>query len=134
MLVLDTGVVLTACSAQDGFALFGGEALAATPLMWSEFRSVLHEALWRGEISGSLATATLEALEAAPIALQDPPHLGTTAWRLADDFGWAKTYDAEHVALAQILGCPLVTLDRRLRRGAARLGFVITPNELPSQK
>ena len=133
MLVLDSSVVLTACSAQDGFALFGVEELVATPLMWSEFRSVLHAALWRGEISSPLAMATLEALEAAPIALENPPQLGRTAWRIADDLGWARTYDAEHVALAQILGCPLVTLDRRLQRGAARLGFVITPEELPSQ-
>jgi hypothetical protein len=32
--------------------------------------------------------------------------------------------DAQYVALASILGCRLVTLDGRLRRGAARLGFV----------
>jgi hypothetical protein len=40
------------------------------------------------------------------------------------DFGWAKTYDAEYVALAKL------TVDRRLRRGADRLGFVVTPAEL----
>jgi predicted nucleic acid-binding protein len=44
--------------------------------------------------------------------------------------GWAKTYDAEYVALARLLGCRLVTLDARLRRGADRLGFVISPDEL----
>jgi predicted nucleic acid-binding protein len=44
--------------------------------------------------------------------------------------GWAKTYDAEYVALARLLGCRLVTLDARLRRGADRLGFVVAPHEL----
>lgn len=37
---------------------------------------------------------------------------------------------ANYVALARILGCRLVTLDTRLGRGAARLGFVIGPTEL----
>jgi len=49
---------------------------------------------------------------------------------VADRFGWAKTYDANYIALAQVLGCRLVTLDARLRRGTARLGFVIGPTEL----
>jgi predicted nucleic acid-binding protein len=44
--------------------------------------------------------------------------------------GWGRTYDAEYVALATLLGCRLVTLDTRLRRGADRLGMVITPSEL----
>jgi predicted nucleic acid-binding protein len=32
--------------------------------------------------------------------------------------------------LAQLLGCRLVTLDGRLRRGASHLGFVVSPTEL----
>jgi predicted nucleic acid-binding protein len=49
---------------------------------------------------------------------------------VADELGWAKTYDAEYVALAGLLGCLLVTLDARLRRSADRLGFVVSPSEL----
>ena len=44
--------------------------------------------------------------------------------------GWAKTYDAEYLALAELLDCRFVTLDARLHRGAARLGFVLSPTEL----
>lgn len=51
-------------------------------------------------------------------------------WAIADELGWGRTYDAEYVALARILHCRLVTLDARLRRGADRLGFVVTPTEL----
>jgi predicted nucleic acid-binding protein len=56
--------------------------------------------------------------------------LGAAAWDLADRLGWAKTYDAEYVALARLLECRLVTLEPRLRRAANRLGFVVTPSEL----
>lgn len=57
-------------------------------------------------------------------------HSGPGSWR--DEFGWTqdKTYDAEYLAVADLLGCRLVTLDVRLRRGAERLGFVVTPAEL----
>lgn len=86
--------------------------------------------MWRREISTTQAERSLEALEAAPVRVRTHRALGTTAWRLATELGWAKTYDAEYVALAQLLGCRFVTLDGRLRRGADRLGFVLTPAEL----
>ncbi|MFT3864598.1 MAG: type II toxin-antitoxin system VapC family toxin [Solirubrobacterales bacterium] len=71
-----------------------------------------------------------ERLESCPVRRADPPELGRTAWEIAEQFGWGRTYDAEYVALAQILGCRLVTLDGALRRGADRLGLVVSPAEL----
>jgi predicted nucleic acid-binding protein len=59
-----------------------------------------------------------------------PDGHAAAAWAVAEEFGWAKTYDAEYVALAKSEGCRLVTLGSRLRRGADRLGFVVTPAEL----
>ena len=72
----------------------------------------------------------LDRLSSSAIASRAPAGLGGEAWRLADEFGWAKTYDAEYVALAQLLRCRLVTLDAALRRSTARLGFVVSPTEL----
>jgi predicted nucleic acid-binding protein len=60
----------------------------------------------------------------------DPPGLTEGAWRLADELGWAKTYDAHYVALAQMLCCKLVTLDERLHRGLGRFGISVGPSEL----
>ena len=110
--------------------MFGAEELVAPHLLWSESRSALHEARWRREISREQALATFEALERAPIGARDHPDLGPAAWSVADEMGWAKTYDAEYVALARLLGCRLVTLDRRLRSACARLRFVVSPAEL----
>jgi predicted nucleic acid-binding protein len=64
------------------------------------------------------------------IAEHRPDGLAMKAWDVAEEFGWAKTYDAEYVALAMLNDCRLVTVDGRLRRGADRLGFVVTPAEL----
>jgi predicted nucleic acid-binding protein len=49
--------------------------------------------------------------------------------RIADELRWAKTYDAEYVARASLLGRRLVTVDARLHKGADRLGFVLGPTE-----
>ena len=130
MLVVDASVALHACGVEEGFDVLGDPDLYAPPLMWSEARSALHELLWRGEVSPEDVDATRARLEQCPVASRSPPNLGSEAWRLDDELGWAKTYDAEYVALGLILGCRVVTLDRRLRRGADRLGIVVGPHEL----
>lgn len=48
---------------------------------------------------------------------------------LVIEVGWAKTYDAECLALAKLVDSRLVTLDARLHRGTTRLGYVISPAE-----
>jgi len=130
MLVVDASVAFSACAARDGFDELGGERLFAPPLMWSETRSALHLAAWQGRIAREDAEATRARLEACPVGRREHRDLGPEAWRIADELGWARTYDAEYVALARLLGCRLVTLDARLRRGAERLGFVVAPMEL----
>ena len=129
-LVIDASVAVAACNTADGFAEFGGEQLFAPALMWSEARSALHELQWRGEMSIDDATAAWSRLERCPVQLRRHRSLGERAWQLADRLGWAMTYDAEYVALADLLDCRLVTLDARLRRTTDRLGFVVSPLEL----
>lgn len=85
---------------------------------------------WRRQVSAEQASLSLAALEASPVEPRLHPDLGRETWRIADDFGWAKTYDAEYVALAMLTGSRLVTQDARLRRGTARLGIVVGPSEL----
>jgi predicted nucleic acid-binding protein len=130
VLVLDANVVIPACTRDRGFQRFGRQALVAPPFMWSEARSSLQEAVWRGELREDAGLRALGRLESSPVEARTHPDVGFEAWRIADELGFAKTYDAEYLALARLLGCQLVTLDGRLRRGADRLGLVIGPGEL----
>lgn len=129
-LVVDASVAVRACAVERGFEAFGPARLAAPALMWSEARSVIHETLWRREIDREDAVVTHRRLGACPVDRVDHPDLHDEAWRVANELGWARTHDAEYVALARLLGCRLLTLDARLRRGADRLGFVVAPHEL----
>lgn len=95
--------------------------------MWSEARSVLHRSVARGVIDRALGLAALRMLEGAPVRRRSPVKLGLETWRIAEDLGWHKTYDAEYLALASLLGCRLVTFDARIRRGAERLGVYLDP-------
>jgi predicted nucleic acid-binding protein len=122
-LVVDANAVVPSCTLDGGFTRFRGERLVAPPLLWPETRSVLHRSVWHGLVSPETGLRALARLETAPVESHDPQGLGREAWRIADELGWAKTYDAEYLALASLLGCGLATLDRRLRTAAQRLGI-----------
>jgi len=129
VLVIDANVAIAACARPIGFDELPGD-LVGPPLLWSEARSTLHLQATKGEITTERGEHLHDRLNAAPIERLDPSDLGAETWRIADEFGWGRTYDAEYVALAKLLNCRLVTLDMPLRRGADRLGFVVTPAEL----
>lgn len=127
--MVDAGVAVRTAAAGGPFP-FGSDRYLAPTLLWSEVRSAVHEAYRRKLISLRQAGEMREAFAALPLQRDEPAALDEEAWRVAEELGWAKTYDAEYVALARIRGCRLVTTDERLRRGAGRLGFVVGPTEL----
>jgi predicted nucleic acid-binding protein len=129
-LVIDASVAVAAAANPLGFERFRRFELVAPPLMWIEAASTLHAILWRGELHREQAEPMLDRVLTAPVRSLEPDGLSREAWKVADELGWAKTYDANYVALARLLACRLVTLDARMRRGTARLGFVVGPTEL----
>lgn len=119
--MLDASVALGAVVGERSFSEFGREELVAPPLLWPEVRSALHEAAWRGDLPRERAREILRRFERAPIQMKAPARLADRAWDIADRLGWAKTYDAEYLALAALLGCPIATLDGGMDDAAVRL-------------
>ena len=117
-LVVDASVTVAASATPVGFARFRGIELVAPPLLWIEVCSALHAAMWRGELRRDQAEPMLQRALTAPIKRVEPEALQNESWALADEMGWAKTYDANYVALARVLDCRLVT-PRHDRRAAA---------------
>lgn len=132
VVVVDASVIVQGCLEATGFAPLAIADLVGPRLLQSEALSSLHELAWRGEISRELAEAAVGRLHSASFEIRDPEGLAGVAWQIADSLGWANTYDAEYVALARMLDCPLVTLDARLARGAGRIVRIIGPGDLGS--
>ena len=130
MLVVDAAVVITVCLSEAGLKSLGREELVAPHLMWSEASSVIHELRRGKEISAELAAIALDRLAAAAVSPRRPRGLIEEAWRIADRLGWAKTYDAEYLALARLLRCRLLTTDAKLKASGSDVVKVVGPADL----
>jgi predicted nucleic acid-binding protein len=130
MLVVDASVAVYLALAPAPPSILSTEHLLAPALLWSESTSALHELAFRGDIDPALADEAITRLTALDIERHADPGLYADASRIARQLGWAKTYDAEYVALALRVGGRLLTRDRRLQRGASRLVSVVGPEDI----
>jgi len=112
--VVDCDVVLQL--AAEGIEVAPEHELLAPTLLRSQTLSALHAAVQRGELSADVALDRLARIQALPIRLLGDAVLRRNAWKLADQLGWAETYDAEYVALTRLQAEALVTLDAELAR------------------
>jgi predicted nucleic acid-binding protein len=112
--VVDAGAVLHLASARIEVA--AGHELLAPTLLRSQTLSALHEAVQRGEIPADVARDQLARIGRMPIRLLGDAVLRRRAWEVADQLGWASTYNAEYVALSLLQADAFVTLDGELAR------------------
>jgi predicted nucleic acid-binding protein len=120
--VVDAGAVLHLAS--EGVEVAGEHKLLAPTLLRSQTLSALHEAVQRGEMPVDVARDRLARIGQMPIRLLGDAVLRRRAWELADQLGWASTYNAEYVALTQLQADAFVTLDAELARSVE--GIVVT--------
>jgi predicted nucleic acid-binding protein len=85
--------------------------LAAPELLFAEIASGLARAVRQGAISEEHAAFLLEEALTAPIQVTSMRELVSRAFELRANL---SVYDACYVALAEQLGCGIVTADRRL--------------------
>src|ERR687895_2321357 len=116
--VVDAGAVLHLAS--TGAEVSGEHELLAPTLLRSQTLSALHESVQRGEIPADVAREHLARIQRMPIRLLGDAVLRRRAWEVADQLGWAQTYDAEYVALTQLQADAFVTLDAELARSVER--------------
>jgi predicted nucleic acid-binding protein len=120
--VVDCGVVLHLAS--EGIEVSAEHELLAPTLLRSETLSALHEAVQRGDVPADVARDRLTRIGRMPIRLLGDAVLRRRAWEVADQLGWAETFDAEYVALTQLQADAFVTLDAELARSVE--GIVAT--------
>src|SRR5215213_6245150 len=117
--VVDAGAVLHLASA--GVEVPDAHELLAPTLLRSQTLSALHEAVQRGELPADVALDRLTRVGRLPIRLLGDAVLRRRAWKVADQLGWASTYDAEYVALTLLQADAFITLAAELARAVAAI-------------
>jgi predicted nucleic acid-binding protein len=112
--VVDASAVLHLAS--EDIEVSSEHELLAPTLIRSQALSSMHEAVHRGEVEAKAAQAVLARVGKMKIRLLGDAVLRRTAWKYADQLGWASTYAAEYVALTKLQADALITLDEDLAR------------------
>jgi predicted nucleic acid-binding protein len=101
-----------------------GQPLSAPHIVMPEAAHVLRRQVLRGTLSADVASLAHEDLTRMPVDLWPYAPLATRVWALRSA---VSVYDATFVALAELLGAPLATLDQRLVRSPAPRCDFLTP-------
>ena len=116
--------------ASEGVKVAAEHELLAPTLLRSQTLSLMHEAVHRGEIPADVAQEHLARVGKLKIRLLGDAVLRRVAWKMADQLGWASTYDAEYVALTQLQADAFITMDADLARSVEGIVPTASINDL----
>ncbi len=108
------------------------ERLVAPGLLLQETLNALLSGIRRRRWSAAEADTGASLLEKLPIEIIDTEADRRRAWELARRYENWPIYDMVYVALAERLGQPLVTADRRLVGRLGHLDWILTPEDVLS--
>ena len=100
--------------------------LVAPNLIRSQALSLLLAAVREGEITEEVALRRHERLTEIKIRLLGDRVSRRTAWKIAREYGWQTTFDAEYLAVCQLQADALITIDEALAAKAAHIVPVAT--------
>jgi len=90
-------------------------AIVIAPTLWGyEVTSTLRKNAHRGLIPAEKEEVLFDKLHELPVRLMSPAGLHRRASELARRFDRPAAYDAHYLALAEMVGCPFWTADKRL--------------------
>ena len=101
-----------------------GESIAAPELLLAESTNTLRSMERRGDLSAADAAAAYDRLLRFDVQLHPFAPYAARVWELRHNL---TPYDAWYVAIAESLGCPLITLDRRLVRAPGPTCPILAP-------
>ena len=105
-------------------SVISGGFLAGPELVLAEASNILRRLEGAGKISRLEATSAHQDLLRLDLELFPFAPFAERVWALRDNL---TCYDAWYVALAEILNCPLMTLDRKLSRASGPTCDIVTP-------
>ena len=133
-LVVDSSALAASLAYSDEDArwaqtILANDDLAGPHLLPAEVANILRRAALHGDLSRVSAGLAHQELLELPLNLFPYEPLARRIWELRDN---VTTYDAWYVALAEQLGAPLVTLDRKLATANGPLCEFLTPRRSDS--
>lgn len=125
---VDANFVMTLLTKEDGPVyerwrqwIHEQRVIICPALLAFEVTNALHQQ-WRHNLLSAATVAQLvTTLSNLPIQVQTHPALHTRAALLAQQLNMGAAYDAHYVALAELFGAELWTLDARLHRRFAEI-------------
>jgi predicted nucleic acid-binding protein len=112
--VVDARAVIRLAS--EGIEVADAHEMLAPTVLRSQVLSLLHEGVHRGELPADVGRFRLAFVGRMKIRYLGDAVLRLRAWEIAEQLGQASTYEAEYIALTQLQGDALVTLDPELAR------------------
>jgi predicted nucleic acid-binding protein len=107
--------------AAEDVALPADHRLLAPTLLRSQLLSQLYRLVRENKMTKEEAEQHLDYVRGLRIRLLGDRVLQKVAWRVAEQLGWPDTLDAEYVALTELQGDALVTLNHDIIAAAADL-------------
>jgi predicted nucleic acid-binding protein len=126
--VIDASALLHVVT--EGIEIGTGHELLAPNLLRSQVQSMLHEAVQRGELSDDVARERLAKSGRIKVRLLGDAAMRRRAWEVADRLGWWETYGAEYVALTELQGDALVTVNPEFARAVEGVVTVASVDDL----